>query len=154
MVYFKKNATLNLSAKTMSHYIKMADAEPSSMLSVRRETEEWQEKNLGFGLNMVYNPIGKILSGIAAPSYADYAFRGYDTAALQRLVKLGYEIRRQGVAESEIPQFIQKHPEWATHPVSGAFFKWDEGKAEISLEPVANRQNSRRFRIPVWKQGA
>ena len=153
-VYYKKNATLNSSAKALSQSMKMATAEPASMQSVWRETEAWQDKNPVFGPGLIYNPIGKILSGVAAPSYADYAFRGYDAAALQRLVKLGYEIRRQGVPEKDIPQFIEKHPQWATHPVSGAFFKWDDEKGEIALEPVATQPKGRRFSIPVWKQGS
>ena len=148
--FFKKNSTLNLNAEAVSYHIKMADAKPEAMLAAQQAIIEWQEKSSVFGLGMVHNPIGKILVEIAAPSYGDYALRAFDAAALQRLVKLGYEIRRQAIPEKDIPQFIQKHPEWATHHVSGEFFQWNEERGEIALKPVAKQQKGRRFSIPVW----
>ena len=150
---FKKNSTLNLNAEAMLNSIKMADAEPEAMLAAQQAASDWQKKHSVFGLGMIYNPIGKILVGIAAPSYGDYALRAFDAAALQHLVKLGYEIRRQSIPEKDIPQFIQKHPEWAMHPVSGEFFQWNAEKGEISLMPVAKQPKDRRFSIPVWKPG-
>jgi hypothetical protein len=149
--FFKKNSTLNLNAEAMLNFKKMADAEPAAMLAAQQAVIDWQEKNAVFGLGIVYNPIGKILVGIAAPSYGDYALRAIDAAALQRLVRLGYEIRRQAISEKNIPQFIEKHPEWAMHPVNGEFFQWNAEKGEIALKPVAKQQKDRRFSIPVWR---
>src|ERR1700751_3905360 len=53
-----------------------------------------------------YNPIGKLLAGIAAPGAVTYPLRPGDAAALQPLVRAGYETRRQRIAPADIPAFL------------------------------------------------
>ena len=79
----------------------------------------------------IYDPIGKILVAIAAPAYENYIVRPYDAAALQRLVRLSFEIRRQRIAPSEIAGFMKLHPEWATHPADGRSFVWKPSSGGI-----------------------
>jgi hypothetical protein len=76
--------------------------------------------------------------------------RAYDAAAFKRLVRLGWEIRNQKIDDKSIPSFMQRHPEWATHPVDGKPFVWDEKTREIAVQPLGKQPKDRRFSIPVW----
>ena len=76
--------------------------------------------------------------------------RAYDGLAFQRLVRLGYEIRNQKVEDKAVPSFMQQHPQWASHPVDGRPFVWDETKREIAVQTLGQQPEGRRFSIPVW----
>ena len=149
--FYKARATVNLNAKTMQQLITIADGEPEKTYAARDAYSTWVRKNLTFGLNFAYNPVGKTLVGTPLPPYENYLLRAYDGAALQRMVKLGYEIRRQKIAATDIPAFIHQHPEWATHPVSGQSFSWDAEKSEIAMKPVGEQPEGSRFKISVWQ---
>lgn len=147
--FFKKNATYNLAAESNLLLIHMADGAPQDVLAGRKAHEEWMHDHR-FGADyFLYNYIGKVLVNIAHPDYSAYVLAAYDLAALQRLVKLRYEIRRQGIAVNAVPQFIQEHPEWATHPVSKRAFSWNPDKQEIALTPLAKQRSARRFSLPI-----
>jgi len=77
-----------------------------------------------------------------------------DAAALQRLVRLSIEIRRQRIAPSEIAGFMKLHPEWATHPADGRSFVWKPSSGEIAIQPVAQQPADRRFSVQIWKGSA
>jgi hypothetical protein len=148
--FFKQRATQNLGARAMLQVIKMADSDAADLNAARDAYSRWAEENLAFGPRYAYNPVGRILVGVATPAYETYPLRANDAAALQRLVKLGYEIRRQSIEARSIPTFMQQRPELATHPVSGQFFSWDADKSEIAMQPVGDQPKDRRFSIPVW----
>jgi hypothetical protein len=182
--YFKFNATQNLVAQQMDRLIAVAQADPSRFYAARVAYEAWLQDNLNrfsvgknydpaayvdvgrdvfrrwMGHNLLsvpltYNPIGKVLAANSvAVGFDAYSLRAYDGAALQRLAKLGYEIRRQQIDTSAIPAFLRHHPEWATHPADGRPFLWNAGTSEISIQPVAKQPAGRRFGIRVWQQSS
>jgi hypothetical protein len=86
------------------------------------------------------------------PAYNDYLLRPYDAAALQRLVRLSFEIRRQHIAPSAVDAFMKLHPEWATHPADGRSFVWKPTVNEIAIQPVARQPEGRRFSVRVWQR--
>lgn len=148
--FLKINATQNLHARVMMQLEKVADAAPGDYLAAWRAYRSWLSSNVGVGLNYIYNPSGKSLVAIGAKAYEDYPLRVYDVAAFERLVRLGYEIRKQKIDDKSIPEFMRKHPEWATHPVDGRPFVWDEKKREIAVQTLGKQRKNRRFAIPVW----
>jgi len=148
--FFKINATQNLDAKLKTHLQKMADADPAEFFVARDAYRTWLRNNVEFGVHYVYNPLGRILMNVASYTYENYSLRAYDAAAFQRLVRLGYEIRNQKVEDKAIPSFIQQHPQWASHPVDGRPFVWDEKKREITVQTLGQQPKDRRFGIPVW----
>jgi hypothetical protein len=148
--FFKINATQNLDAKVKTHLQKMADADPAEFFVARDAYRNWRRDNVEFGVHYAYNPTGKILMGIAWDAYENYSLRAYDGAAFQRLVRLGYEIRNQKVEDKAVSLFIQQHPQWASHPVDGRPFVWDEKKGEITVRTLGQQPKDRRFSIPVW----
>jgi len=149
--FFKINATQNLDAKIKTHLQKMADADPAEFFVARDAYRTWRRDNIEFGVHQVYNPFGKIMMNVASHTHENYSLRAYDGAAFQRLVRLGYEIRNQKVEDKAVPLFMQQHPEWASHPVDGRPFVWDEKKREIAVRTLGQQPEGRRFSIPVWR---
>ncbi len=153
--FFKINATENLDAKVMSELGGFAALAPSTFATDQAKLKKWEQKNADIvSVHTIYNPIGRILVAIAAPAYENYIVRPYDAAALQRLVRLSFEIRRQRIAPSEITGFMKLHPEWSTHPADGRSFVWKQAAGEIAIQPVAKQQADRRFSVQIWRETA
>jgi hypothetical protein len=93
-----------------------------------------------------------MLVAIATPFYTDYVLRPYDAAALQRLVRLSFEIRRQRIAPAAVAAFMKLHPEWSTHPADGRPFVWKPASGEIAIQPVAKQPADRRFSVQIWRE--
>ncbi len=148
--FLKINATQNLQARVTAQLQKMADADPAEFFVARDVYRNWLRDHVEFGVHYVYNPTGKILMNVASTAYENYSLRAYDAAAFQRLVRLGYEIRNQKVEDKAVPMFMQQHPQWASHPVDGRPFVWDENKREIAVQTLGQQPKDRRFSIPVW----
>ena len=150
--FYKINATENLSAKVMNELTGFAALDPSTFSTEQARFSKWEQANADFfSVCTIYNPIGKVLVAIAAPAYENYILRPYDAAALQRLVRLSLEIRRQRIAPAEIAEFMKLHPEWSTHPADGRSFAWKQTTGEIAIHPVARQPADRRFSVQIWR---
>jgi hypothetical protein len=148
--FFKLNATENLAAEQMGHLQALSDGDPASFSKARDEYHEWAGRRTSIkSLRTLYNPIGKTLVAIAAPAYEDYPMRVYDVAALQRLVVLAYQIRRQGIAREAVPAFMKLHPEWATHPIDATPFNWDPATGTLAVVTVGKQAEGRRFSVTL-----
>jgi len=148
--FFQINAIQNLQARETVQRKLVADAPPKDFLAARDVYRKWLDDNVQFGVHYVYNPFGKFILAMEAGNNLDYSLRAYDGAALVRLVRLGYEIRSQKIEDREIRSFMQRHPEWASHPVSGKPFVWDGRTREIALQNLGNQPKDRRFSITAW----
>ena len=150
---FKKHATENFRAEKWSRFIEMTNTDPANLDSAHVAYDRWEQSKLSFGARYVYNPVGKLLISVEATSmnnFYKYALKTYDAAAMQRLAKLTYEIRKQQIPRNDIPAFMQQHPEWSTHPVDGHQFAWNSEKGEVTVEPHGEWKKDRRFGVPVW----
>src|SRR5215469_6339399 len=147
----KLNATLNLMARQTARRMQAA-ADPAKFYATRHPADGglFEDQSV-WRLPLSYNPVGRVLAAMAAPSYDNYALRAWDAAALQRLVRCGYEIRRERIDAAAIPGFLRQHPEWSTHPADGRPFIWDAARGELSVQTVAQQPPGRRFTIPVWR---
>jgi len=154
LFFFPLNATLNLQAEAMRQMREMWNAEPAKFFSMKEAYSRWVHKNLDPGVRYVYNPMGKILVAFGAEAYEGYPLRAYDGLAFQRMARLGYEIRRQRLEDKAIPEFIRQNPQWASHPVDGRPFLWDEKKREITVQTLGQQPKDRRFSIPIWSATA
>lgn len=150
--FFKINATKNLAAGLMNELARCAAPDPSTFATNQARLIKWQEGNANLrSIRTVYNPIGKILIAIAAPAYNNYPLRPYDAAALQRLVRLSWEIRQQQIPPSAVGAFMKRHPEWSTHPADGRPFLWKPATNEIAIQPVAQQPADRRISVQLWR---
>ncbi len=153
--FYKFNATENLDAKDMTELASFAELDPSTFPTWQARYEHWEQGATNFlSIRSVYNPIGKVLVAIAAPAYKNYLLRPYDGAALQRLVRLSFEIRRQEVPPSGVEAFMRAHPEWSTHPIDGRPFVWRPATGEIAIHPIAQQPTDRRFSVRIWVKPA
>lgn len=152
--FFKVNATENLWAMERAREVRMA-ADPSKTYTLAPTYDSWLAEGPSLSwvwrLPLSYNPIGKLLVAISTPTYDEYPLRAWDGAALQRLVRAGYEIRRRQIAAASIPVFLHHHPEFSKHPVDGRPFLWDAKTGEIRLQPVAHYPSAMRLALPVWR---
>ena len=102
----------------------------------------------------LFNPMGKMLVSITTDAYYNrYMLRSWDVVAFQRMVLLGYAIRRQRVANGAVPAFMKSHPEWATHPVDGREFLWDPDAHTLAVQELGEHRDNSTFTIPVWQSG-
>jgi hypothetical protein len=148
--FFKLNATVNLFAQQAERL--MAVAPGSGVVALNKQLAD--SSYTAWSMVGVYNPIGKLLAGIAAPTGVTYPLRAWDAAALQRLVRAAYEIRRQRIAPADIPAFLKQHPEWSTHPADGRPFLWSADVGELRVQTIGEQPQGRRFSIRVWQAPA
>ncbi len=145
--FFKLNATVNLFAQQAGRLMALAPG-----AGVAAADKELADSSLSaWSLLGAYNPIGRLLAGIAAPMGVTYPLRAWDAAGLQRLVRAGYEIRRQRIAPADIPAFLARHPEWSTHPGDGRPFLWLPESREIRVQTIGEQPHGRRFSIRIWQ---
>jgi hypothetical protein len=148
--FFKLHATENQFARQAARLIISAAADPAAFAAKSRQplvsppAGEWT-------VWLSYNPIGKILAAIPASALTGYAPRAWDGAALQRLVRLSYEIRRQRIEPAGIPAFLARHPEWSTHPGDGRPFLWNAKNGELRIQTMGRQPAGRRFGIRIWQ---
>jgi hypothetical protein len=148
--FFKLHATENLLTEKMVRLRALADGDPARFSKAREDYHRWlDQKGSIASLNALYNPIGKVLLGIASPTYEDYPMRAYDVAALQRLVFLAYEVRRLGIPAASVPSFMKQHPEWATHPIDAQPFRWDPAAGKLEVVAVGTHPEDRRFSLTL-----
>lgn len=145
--FFKLNATVNLFAQQAQRLMAVAPGP-----GIAAANKELADSSLtAWSLIGAYNPIGKLLAGMAAPAGVTYPLRAWDAAALQRLVRAGYEIRRQRIALADIAAFLRQHPEWSTHPGDGRPFAWSPESGELRVLTIGEQPAGRRFFIRVWQ---
>jgi hypothetical protein len=145
--FLKLNATVNLFAQQAGRLMALAPGP-----GVAAANKKLADSSLvAWSLLGAYNPIGRLLAGIAAPMGVTYPLRAWDAAALQRLVRAGYEIRRQRIAPADIPVFLARHPEWSTHPGDGRPFVWHPDSGEIRVQTIGEQPQGRRFSIRIWQ---
>jgi len=145
--FFKLNATVNLFAAQAGRLMAVKPGPDVAAAAKKLADSSLSAWTLGGA----YNPIGKLLAGLTAPVGVSYPLRAWDAAALQRLVRAGYEIRRQRIAPADIPAFLRGHPEWATHPGDGRPFLWQAESGEIRVQTIGEQPPGRRFSIRVWQ---
>lgn len=148
--FYKLNATDNLRARQMLELQRLADSGAGEFLAERDAYRHWVTTNFDGGLKYAYNPAGRHLIAQFADAYTVYPLRAYDIQALLRLVRLGYEIRRQKLSAVEVAPFMRAHPQWSTHPVDGQTFAWDATERAMAMQPLGRSRGDRRFGIPVW----
>jgi hypothetical protein len=150
--FFKLHATENLFARNAAQLNASAAADPAGFAAKSRQPlESLAASERSWTVWLRYNPIGKILAAISAPGLTGYAPRAWDGAALQCLVRLSYEIRRQGIEAVGVPAFLARHPEWSTHPGDGRPLLWNAKDGELRVQTMGRQPAGRRFSIRIWQ---
>jgi len=146
--FFKPNATENMGAEIVAHWVVLGDSDPSKFQKNRQAYQEWLEKEgPHLSPSYIYNPIGKILASLNGTQYDSYPLRAYDVAAYQRLVCLAYQLKHQHIATADVAAFMKAHPEWSTHPVDGKSFRWNEQLSELAVNTLGEHPRDQRFSV-------
>jgi hypothetical protein len=145
--FFKLNATINLFAQQAGRLMALTPG-PAVAATDRKLADSSLSAWSSLG---AYNPTGRLLAGMAAPMGVTFPLRAWDAAALQRLVRAGYEIRRQRIAPADVPAFLARHPEWSTHPGDGRPFLYLPESGEIRVQTIGDQPQGRRFSIRIWQ---
>jgi hypothetical protein len=146
--FFKINATENMSAALAARWSELADSEPSQFARNRDRFRGWLKENEPhFSPAFLYNPIGKILVGLARSQNDDYPMRAYDVAAYQRLIFLLCQLGRQHIAAPDVASFLLAHPEWSAHPLDDKPFRWNAQSGELAVGTLADHPQDQRFSV-------
>ena len=149
--FLKLNATENLLAAETGRWMTAA-ADPGKFYQLNPVAAgRWNEQPRVWLLPLSYNPLGKLLAAIVTQPYRYYPPRAWDEEALQRLVRLGYEIRQHRVAPTELAAFLRAHPQWSTHPADGRPFLWDAATGEVRVQTLSQHPPGWRFSIRIWQ---
>jgi len=149
--FLKLNATENLLAAETGRWMTAA-ADPAKFYQLNPVAAgRWNEQPRVWLLPLSYNPLGKLLAAIVTQPYRYYPPRAWDEEALQRLVRLGYEIRQHRVAPTELAAFLRAHPQWSTHPADGRPFLWDAATGEMRVQTLSQHPPGWRFSIRIWQ---
>jgi hypothetical protein len=151
--FLKPNATENLLATVTRRWMALA-ADPATFY---RLAPSGGCPATGEGIWLLpvsYNPLGKVLTSVLTEPYRHYPPRAWDEAALQRLVRAGYEIRQRRIAPADLPAFLQAHPQWSTHPADGRPFLWDAVTGELRVQAISQHPPGWRFSIRIWQAAA
>lgn len=152
--FIKKRATENLQTTNTLRAIAIFDGPPRALGKAVTAYVNKAPCLVPDNIHCLYNPIGKRTIAVAIPSlFVDlqFALQAYDTAALQRMVRLAYEIRVDRIPTADIAHFMKQHPQWSTHPGDGRAFVFKRAKRQLSVERLAYLQKTRKyFTIPIW----
>ncbi|MDP1680321.1 MAG: hypothetical protein Q8L39_00905, partial [Burkholderiales bacterium] len=123
----KYNATINRFYQHLPEWRNLSQLPTEQYLvaekgALAQITNPWRD---GY-LHLVYNPMGKVLAGIANPAYASYPRRIIDADGLLRLVSLQIQIAAQEIPESDIPAFLKNADPQFRDPYTGQPMQWDK----------------------------
>jgi hypothetical protein len=148
--FLKLNATENLLGTETLRWMAAA-ADPARFYAVADSSARPIEGEGVWLLPLSYNPLGRILTELATRAYRHYPPRAWDEAALQRLVRLGYELRQRRVAPADLAAFLRAQPQWSTHPADGRPFLWDAATRELRVQTLSQHPPGWRFSIRIWQ---
>ncbi len=125
----KPNATINLLLPRYETTVRIAQAPADKLIEMSDllAREEEQATDI-IRWDMVYNPIGKVMAAISAPStytYARYAGRVHNLDGRTRLVALQLALYEDRVPDAQIAQAIATRPATYRDPYRSAPMTWD-----------------------------
>ena len=145
LLFFKRNASMNRSYRyysgvgaLLSLPADRLEAEANAFAAKWDPAPQW---------NWIYDPVGKILQSVAAPSFKEYAWRLHDLDGLMRLLALRMDMLVAGVSAEQAPKFIAKSDAGLHNPYTRKPMSWDADKKRIYFE--AKSAGTKRFKQGV-----
>jgi len=100
---------------------------PAALEHAQRIEQEYPQAQPPF--SRVYNMVGDIISGIAAPTFTSYGPRIYDVEGVRRLTLLAVQLRGRGVSREELPQQLDSAD--LRDPYMEKPFGWDAASGTL-----------------------
>jgi hypothetical protein len=99
-------------------------------------------------LGYLYNPIGKILSGVAASTGDEYIKSMCDLQGMTAIVGLQMSLGAERVGDDRIADFVTQSAAVYGDPYTGRPLEWRESGRSLSFQPGADR-NIKYFPWPI-----
>ena len=99
-------------------------------------------------LGYIYNPIGKVLSGVAGATGDEYIKSMCDLQGMVSIVALQLTIAAQHLNDAQIAAFVTQHAALYFDPYTGMPLAWQRSERSLSFRPGADR-NVNYFPWPV-----
>jgi hypothetical protein len=103
-------------------------------------------------LGYIYNPIGKILGGMAASTGDDYIKSMCDLQGMTSIVGLQLTLGAQHVSDGRIADFVTQSAAVYGDPYTGRPLEWQQSVRSLSFRPGADR-NIKYFPWPIGSLG-
>jgi hypothetical protein len=102
-------------------------------------------------LGYIYNPIGKLLSGVAASTGDDYIKSMCDLQGMTSIVGLQLALGAQRVGDDRIADFVAQRAAVYGDPYTGRALEWQQSGRSLSFRPGADR-DMKYFPWPIGSQ--
>lgn len=127
--FYKRNASINEAHAFYSGKQQWLRKPPAQLArDVQDEARDGQMQPWDY----LYNPMGKILTRVAMPSFSAYALRLHDLDAMNRLLGLAAEIIAADVPAEGVADFVAKSDARFFDPYSGKPMTWDAASRQLS----------------------
>ncbi len=139
VLFYKPNATLNLSAQLYAGLQTLGSHPPAEFIRLRDKVLG-EAKAMGEpGVTWIYNPMGRMNVGIVIPAYPEYVARVFDLAAYANLVRAQLELRLASVPLDKAPEFLTTMEPEGQNPYTEQSFRWNAADNSFSFDPMSNR---------------
>jgi hypothetical protein len=102
-------------------------------------------------LGYIYNPIGKLLSAVAASTGDDYIKSMCDLQGMTSIVGLQLALGAQRVSDDRIADFVAQRAAVYGDPYTGRALEWQQSGRSLSFRPGADR-DMKYFPWPIGSQ--
>jgi hypothetical protein len=136
---YKRRASVNLLYRQRQYGLTIATAPGDDYIGAIERTRDAVAATTRIPrLDMIYNPVGKVLIAIAEPSYlyARYAARSHNLEGKIRLVRLQIEMDRQHVPMDAIERHLETSPAELRDPYLKKPMRWDSTTRELWFDGV------------------
>jgi hypothetical protein len=137
-ISFKRQATLNLNANLYLTLGEEARLTPMHFRQAGGGAPEDPRVTFGHpGPSWIYNPPGRLLTGISAYALREYPARLMDLTAYLQLVRAQLEVRIAGIAPEQVAAFLAAATAVTRNPYTEQPFAVDLGDGSISFVPAS-----------------
>lgn len=134
--FIKYNPTLNAQWRVLTEKIALSRGGCTNFLSGATALKSHGVVGLG---SVLYNPIGNILSGIAAPTGVEYMHAMCDLDGMIRIVELELQARLQRVSDEQLALFALNGAARYANPFTGQPMHVEVARKTIDFQPLAQR---------------
>lgn len=131
---YRPNASINQSYIAFKVADDILSKSPKEMVDGRQAMLERQERVNALSIGAIFfNPVGRVLNGVAYPDYSNYAFRIDDLIGLSRLVDLQRRIIEGNIALDKIGATLASVGLSLTDPYTEKPMHWDAATKRVSF---------------------
>ncbi len=137
--FYQRNATINMTYRQHRKLADLAGLPAREFVPRLRELQAQDEARLAapYRWDYVYNPAGKVLFAMGAPTaviYGHYMGRAHNLDGLMRLVAVQLTMKQQRIADHAVKGFLEKLDDSYRDPYTGAPLRWDPDKRALYFE--------------------